>query len=122
VAIAIKHELIRLQREADALARQAGSRRVTKLPDLETFLKLPRSQQIETLIAYRPLRVPGPPPPDLDVFETLPVEEMKRQMDEHLEQFSRDEIALNCFRCLDSVGRYQVFRARLRRPGITTTF
>jgi hypothetical protein len=117
MATALKRELARLRREADALARQPGSRRVTELPPVEEFRRLPRARQIELLIAYDPppREHPGPPLPGLDVFESLPIEEMRRIFDEYLARIPRDEHREACFMCLDAQQQVEVCMLSLKK-------
>jgi hypothetical protein len=98
-----RRELGKLRQQADGLAARDCAPRVTTLPPLEEFKRLRRSAQVDLLRAYDPppRPHPGPPLPDLDVFESLPVEEMKRLMDEHMAKIPPDEHFKACFMSMD---------------------
>src|SRR5262249_2022573 len=96
-------ELGKFRQQADSLAARDRAPRVTTLPPLEEFKRLRRSAQVDLLRSYDPPRRehPGPPLPDLDVFESLPCEEKHRIFTAYMATIPPDAHFEACFMSMD---------------------
>jgi hypothetical protein len=121
----VRRDLDRLRQEAGALAASRGGR-VTALPPVAEFRRLPRRQQIDLLVNYDSTPAPGPPAPDpawfesyLAWFDGLPMEERERVYDELLDSAPGVRNMMDCYDCLRHEDQLLVDQESLKRlpPG-----